>query len=42
MEKYGYKMTTLISNTEIQNRIQELADEISAQFMDEIPMSASP
>ena len=38
MEKYGYKMTTLISNTEIQNRIQELADEISAQFMDEIPI----
>jgi hypoxanthine phosphoribosyltransferase len=38
MEKYGYKLTTLISNDEIQNRIKEMADSISDQFKDEIPI----
>ena len=38
MEKYGYKMTTLISNEEIQSRIKEIADGLSEQFKDEIPI----
>lgn len=38
MEKYGYKMTTLISNDEIQGRIKEIADDISERFKDEIPI----
>ena len=38
MEKYGYKMTTLISNEEIQRRIEEIAEGLSEQFKDEIPI----
>jgi len=38
MEKYGYNLTTLISNDEIQNRTKEIADDISKQFKDEIPI----
>jgi len=38
MEKYGYKMTTLISNEEIQKRIKEIATDISEDFKDEIPI----
>jgi hypoxanthine phosphoribosyltransferase len=38
MEKYGYKMTTLISDKEIQKRIKEMAAEISEKFKDEIPI----
>ncbi len=38
MEKYGYKLTTLISNDEIQRRIKVIADAISEQFKDEIPI----
>lgn len=38
MEKYGYKLTTLISNDEIQRRIRAMADAISEQFKDEIPI----
>ena len=38
MEKYGYKLTTLISNDEIQDRIMEIAEDISKRFQDEIPI----
>ena len=38
MEKYGYKLTTLISNDEIQDRIMEIAKDISKRFRDEIPI----
>ena len=38
MEKYGYKLTTLISNDQIQNRIKEMADNLSERFTDEIPI----
>ena len=38
MEKYGYKLTTLISNDEIQDRIKEIAEDISKRFQDEIPI----
>jgi len=38
MEKYGYKMTTLISNEEIQSRIKEIADDISERFKEDIPI----
>ena len=38
MEKFGYKLTTLISNDEIQDRIMEIAKDISKRFRDEIPI----
>lgn len=38
MEKYGYKLTTLISNDQIQSRIKEIADQISEKFKAEIPI----
>lgn len=38
MEKYGYNLTTLISNDEIQKRTKEIADEVSKKFKDEIPI----
>lgn len=38
MEKYGYKLTTLISNEEIQSRIKDIADDISERFKEDIPI----
>lgn len=38
MEKYGYKLSTLISNEEIQSRIKDIADDISERFKDDIPI----
>lgn len=38
MEKYGHKLTTLISNDEIQSRIKEIAEDLSEKFSDEIPI----
>jgi len=38
MEKYGYKLKTLISNNEIKKRIKEIADDISIKFKEEIPI----
>ncbi|MBU0528764.1 hypoxanthine phosphoribosyltransferase [bacterium] len=38
MIKYGYKMTTLISDGEIQSRIKEIAKDISKKFENEVPI----
>ena len=38
MNKYGYEMSTLISEKEIQSRIEEIAEDISNKFKDEIPI----
>ena len=38
MDKYGYNLTTLISNDDIQSRIIEMANSISKQFIKEIPI----
>ncbi len=38
MKKYGYKMNTLISDDQIQVRINEIASEISEKFKDEVPI----
>jgi len=38
MNKYGYEMSVLISEKEIQSRINELAKDISNKFKDEIPI----
>ena len=38
MNKYGYKMSTLISKEEIQSRISEIAKDLSKEFTDEIPI----
>lgn len=38
MEKYGYKLTTLISKDQIHDRVKEMADDISNRFKDEIPI----
>ena len=38
MNKYGYEMSVLISEDEIQSRVNELAEDISNRFKDEIPI----
>lgn len=38
MNKYGYEISTLISEKEIQSRIKEMADDLSTKFNDEIPI----
>lgn len=38
MNKYGYQISTLISEKEIQSRTKEIADELSNKFKDEIPI----
>ncbi len=38
MNKYGYEISTLISEKEIQSRIKEIAVDLSTQFNDEIPI----
>ncbi len=38
MNKYGYEISTLISEQEIQSRIKEIAVDLSTKFNDEIPI----
>ncbi len=38
MNKYGYEISTLISEKEIQSRIKEIAVDLSKKFNDEIPI----
>ncbi len=38
MNKYGYEMSILISEEEIQARITEIAEDISNKFKDEVPI----
>ncbi len=38
MNKYGYEISTLISEKEIQFRIKEIAIDLSSKFKDEIPI----
>jgi len=38
MNKYGYEISTLISEQEIQSRIKEIAVALSTKFNDEIPI----
>ena len=38
MIKYGYKMTTLISEDKIQSRVKEIAENLSNKFNDEVPI----
>jgi len=38
MKLYGYELTTLISKAKIDNRIEQIAKELSLQFKNEIPI----
>lgn len=38
MNKYGYEMSVLISEEEIQSRITEIAEDLSNKFKDEVPI----
>ena len=38
MNKYGYEMSILISEEEIQSRITEIAEDLSNKFKDEVPI----
>jgi hypoxanthine phosphoribosyltransferase len=38
MNKYGYEISTLISEEKIQSRIKEMADDLSTKFNNEIPI----
>lgn len=38
MNKYGYEMSVLISEEEIQSRITEIARDLSNKFKDEVPI----
>lgn len=38
MNKYGYEMSILISEEEIQARIKEIAEDLANKFTDEIPI----
>ena len=38
MIKYGYKMSTLISEDTIQSRIKDIAEDLSKKFKDEVPI----
>ncbi|MEE8340850.1 MAG: hypoxanthine phosphoribosyltransferase [Candidatus Neomarinimicrobiota bacterium] len=38
MNKYGYKISTLISEKEIKSRIKEIAADLSTEFNNEIPI----
>jgi len=38
MDKFGYKLTTLIPDQEIQSRINQIAQDISEKFKNEIPI----
>ncbi len=38
MNKYGYEISTLISEKDIQSRIKEIAVDLSTKFNDEIPI----